>query len=88
MNEEAYQDQMDDDAQFDAEQEALKDDVYDKLANCYAIVRGMIIDELTSDVSPTDWVKISEIGQAMQDLTYYLDIEEWENALIEINNYV
>lgn len=88
MNEEASQREQEEYAQFEAEQEALKDDVYDKLADCYAIVREIVADELTSDVSPTDWVKISEIGQAMQDLTYYLDIEEWENALIEINNYV
>ena len=33
MNEQYYQDQIDDDAQFEAEQDALKDDVYDKLAD-------------------------------------------------------
>ena len=88
MNEEAYQDQMDDDAQFEAEQEALKDDVYDKLANCYAIVREMINDELTSDSSPTNWSKIEGISVAMQDLAYYLATDDWNNALVEISNYV
>lgn len=88
MNEEAYQDQMEDDAQFEAEQQALKDDVYDKLADCYAIVREMIADELTSDVSPTNWAKIEGIATAMQDLAHYLDTDDWTNALVEINNYV
>lgn len=88
MNEEAYQDQMDDDAQFEAEQEALKDDVYDKLANCYAIVREIVTDELTSDVSPTNWAKIEGISVAMQDLAYYLATDDWTNALVEINNYL
>lgn len=88
MNEEAYQDQIDDDAQFEAEQEALKDDVYDKLADCYAIVREMINDELTSDVSPINWSKIEGIAIAMQDLAHYLSTDDWTNALVEINNYV
>ena len=88
MNEEAYQDQMDDDAQFESEQQALKDDVYDKLTNCYAIVREIVTDELTSDVSPTNWAKIEGIAVAMQDLAYYLATDDWTNALKEINNYV
>lgn len=88
MNEEASQREQEEYAQFEAEQQALKDDVYDKLANCCAIVREMITDELTSDVSPTDWSKIVDIGQDMEDLAYYLDIEEWDNALNEINNFV
>ena len=88
MNEEAYQDQMEEYAQFEAEQDALKDDVYDKLANCYAIVREMITDELTSDVSPTNWAKIEGIATAMQDLAHYLATDDWTNALVEINNYV
>ena len=88
MNEEEYQREMDDQAQFEAEQDALKDDVYDKLANCYAIVREMITDELTSDVSPTNWAKIEGIATAMQDLAHYLATDDWTNALVEINNYV
>lgn len=88
MNEEEYQREMDDQAQFEAEQDALKDDVYDKLANCYAIVREMINDELTSDVSPTNWAKIEGIAVAMQDLAHYLATDDWTNALTEINNYV
>ncbi len=88
MNEQAYQREMDDQAQFEAEQEALKDDVYDKLADYYAIVREMINDELTSDVSPTNWAKIEGISVAMQDLAYYLATDDWTNALKEINNYV
>ena len=88
MNEEEYQREMDDQAQFEAEQEALKDDVYDKLSDCYAIVREMINDELTSDVSPTNWAKIEGIAVAMKDLAYYLATDDWDNALVEINNYV
>ena len=88
MNEEEYQREMDDQAQFEAEQDALKDDVYDKLANCYAIVREKITDELTSDVSPTNWSKIEGIAIAMQDLAHYLATDDWTNALTEINNYV
>lgn len=88
MNEESYQREMDDQAQFEAEKQALKDDVYDKLADCYAIVREMINDELTSDVSPTNWAKIEGIAIAMQDLAYYLDTDDWTNALVEIDNYV
>ena len=88
MNEEEYQREMDDQAQFEAEQEALKDDVYDKLSDCYAIVREMIANELTSDVSPTNWSKIEGIAIAMQDLAYYLATDDWANALVEINNYV
>lgn len=88
MNEQAYQDQMEDDAQFEAEQQSLKDKVYDKLADCYSTVREMISDELNSDTSKTDWQKIEGIAIAMYDLEYYIGIEEWENALVEINNYV
>lgn len=88
MNEEAYKDQMEDDAQFEAEQDALKDDVYDKLDSCYAIVHEMIADELTSDVSPTNWERIERITIAMQDLAYYLATDDWANALVEIDNYV
>lgn len=88
MNEQAYQREMDDQAQFDAEQDVLKDDVYDKLADCYAIVREMINDELTSDASPTNWSKIEGIAVAMQDLSHYLATDDWTNALVEINNYV
>jgi len=88
MNEEAYQDQMEDDAQFEAEQDALKDDVYDKLSDCYATVREMITDELNSDVSPTNWSKIEGIAVAMQDLAHYLATDDWNNALVEISNYV
>lgn len=88
MNEEASQREQEEYAQFEAEQEALKDDVYDKLADCYAIVREMINDELTSDVSPTNWAKIEGISIAMQYLAYYLATDDWTNALKEINNYV
>ena len=88
MNEEEYQREMDDQAQFEAEQEALKDDVYDKLSDCYAIVREMINDELTSDVEATKWSKIEDIAIAMQDLEGYIDRDEWENALNEMSNYV
>lgn len=88
MNEEVSQREQEEYAQFEAEQEALKDDVYDKLANCYAIVREMITDELTSDVSPTNWSKIEGISVAMQDLAHYLATDDWANALVEINNYV
>ena len=88
MIEEEYQREMDNQAQFEAEQEALKDDVYDKLSDCYAIVREMIANELTSDVSPTNWSKIEGIAIAMQDLAYYLATDDWANALVEINNYV
>ena len=88
MNEEASQREQEEYAQFEAEQEALKDDVYDKLSDCYAIVREMIANELTSDVSPANWSKIEGIAIAMQDLAYYLATDDWANALVEINNYV
>ena len=88
MNEEASQREQEEYAQFEAEQEALKDDVYDKLSDCYAIVRETINDELTSDVSPTNWAKIEGIAIAMQDLAHYLATDDWTNALVEINNYV
>lgn len=88
MNEEAYQDQMDDDAQFEAEQARFKDEVYTYLADCMAIVREMITDELTSGVGATRWSKIEGIAIAMQDLEGYIYREEWENALNEISNYV
>ena len=88
MNEQAYQDQMEDDAQFEAEQQALKDDVYDKLADCYSTVREMINNELNTDKSDTDWQKIEGISIAMYDLEYYLATDDWTNALVEINNYV
>lgn len=88
MNEQAYQNEMYDIAQFEAEQNDLKNKVYEKLSDCYAIVREKITDELTSDVSPTNWVKIECIAIAMQDLAYYLANDDWENALVEINNYV
>ena len=88
MNEQAYQDQMEDDAQFEAEQSHFRDEVYTYLADCMAIVREMIIDELTSNVSHTRWSKIEDTAIAMQDLEGYLDREELENAFNEIRNYV
>lgn len=88
MNEEAYQREMSDQAQYEAEQERFKNEVYTYLSDCMAIVREMITDELTSDVSPTNWSKIEDTAIAMQDLEGYLDREEWENALNEISNYV
>ena len=88
MNEEASQREQEEYAQFEAEQDALKDDVYSKLDNCYAIVSEMITNELTSDVSPTNWAKIEGIAVAMQDLAHYLATDDWANALVEINNYV
>ena len=50
--------------------------------------REMIADELTSDVSPTNWEKIEGIAIAMQDLAYYIATDDWTNALKEINDYV
>ena len=88
MNEQYCQDQMDDDAQFEAEQAHFKDEVYTYLENCMAIVREMINDELTSDVEATKWSKIEDIAIAMQDLEGYIDRDEWENALNEMSNYV
>ena len=87
MNEEASQREQEEYAQFEAEQEALKDDVYDKLADCYSTVREMITNELNSE-SKTDWQKIDGIAIAMYDLEYYLATDDWTNALVEINNYV
>lgn len=44
MNEEAYQDQMADDAQFEAEQEALHEEMLDKYDEFKPLLEEMILD--------------------------------------------
>ena len=49
MNEQYYQDQMDDDAQFDAEQDALREEMLDKQDEFKPLFEEMIADSAMYD---------------------------------------
>ena len=79
MNEQAYQDQMDDDAQFDAEQEALSDAVFEMEEECYETVASIIACEL-EDCKDINWDVVDEAVQDGKNVTKYIEEAEWEKA--------
>ena len=79
MNEEAYQDQMEDDAQFDAEQEALSDAVFEMEEEFYETIAINIACEI-EDSKNINWDVVDEAVQDGKNVTKYIEEAEWEKA--------
>lgn len=79
MNEEAYQDQMEDDAQFEAEQEALSDAVFEMEEEFYETVASIIACEL-EDYNDINWDVVDEAVQDGKNVTKYIEEAEWEKS--------
>lgn len=79
MNEQYYQDQMDDDMQFDAEQEALSDAVFEMGEEFYEMVASIIACEL-EDCNDINWDVVDEAVQDGKNVTKYIEEAEWEKA--------
>ena len=79
MNEEAYQDQMDDDAQFEAEQEALSDAVFEMEEDFYEMIASIIAYEV-EDFKNTNWDSVEEAVQDAKNVARYIEEAEWEKA--------
>ncbi|WP_220437729.1 hypothetical protein [Pseudolactococcus raffinolactis] len=79
MNEEAYQDQMDDDAQFEAEQQALSDAVFEMEEEFYEMAASIIACEV-EDYNDINWDVVDETVQDGKNVTKYIEEAEWEKA--------
>ena len=79
MNEEEYQREMDDQAQFEAEQDALKDAVLEMEEEFYEMVASIIACEL-EDCNDTNWDVVDEAVQDGKNVTKYIEEAEWEKA--------
>ncbi|MDN5468653.1 MAG: hypothetical protein L0F89_07515 [Lactococcus raffinolactis] len=79
MNEQAYQDQMDDDAQFEAEQEALSDAVFEMEEEFYETIAINIAREV-EDYKNINWDIVDETVQDGKNVTKYIEEAEWEKA--------
>ena len=79
MNEEAYQDQMDDDAQFEAEQEALSDAVFETEEDFFEMIASIIACEV-EDYNDINWDVVDETVQDGKNVTKYIEEAEWEKA--------
>ena len=79
MNEQAYQDQMDDDAQFEAEQESLSDAVFEMEEEFYETVASIIACEI-EDSKNINWDVVDETVQDGKNVTKYIEEAEWEKA--------
>ena len=79
MNEESYQREMDDQAQFEAEQEALSDAVFEMEEEFYEMVASIIACE-TEDSKNINWDVVDEAVQDGKNVTKYIEEAEWEKA--------
>ena len=79
MNEEAYQREMYDQAQFEAEQEALSDAVFEMEEEFYETVASTIACEL-EDCNDINWDVVDEAVQDGKNVTKYIEEAEWEKA--------
>lgn len=79
MNEEAYQREMDDQAQFEAEQEALSNAVFEMEEEFYETVASIIACEL-EDYNDINWDVVDETVQDGKNVTKYIEEAEWEKA--------
>lgn len=79
MNEQAYQDQMDDDAQFEAEQEALSESVFEMEEDFYEMIASIIACEV-EDYKNINWDVVDETVQDGKNVTKYIEEAEWEKA--------
>ena len=79
MNEQAYQREMDDQAQFEAEQEALSDSVFEMEEDFYEMVASIIACEV-EDYKNINWDVVDETVQDGKNVTKYIEEAEWEKA--------
>ena len=77
MNEEAYQDQMADDAQFEAEQEALREEVCAKYEDYKPLLDEMIKHSL--DIGQIDMYEL--LIESKEKLEKFISESEWQSAI-------
>ena len=77
MNEEAYQDQMDDDAQFEAEQEALREVACAKYEDYKPLLDEMIKHSL--DIGQIDMYEL--LIEDRDKLEKFISESEWQEAI-------
>ena len=77
MNEEAYQDQMDDDAQFEAEQEELREIACAKYEDYKPLLDEMIKHSL--DIAQIDMYEL--LIDSKYKLEKYMSESEWQSAI-------
>ncbi|CEN29167.1 hypothetical protein [Pseudolactococcus piscium] len=77
MNEEAYQDQMDDDAQFEAEQEELREIACAKYEGYNPLLDEMIKHSL--DIGQIDMYEL--LIDSKDKLEKFISDSEWQSAI-------
>ena len=77
MNEEAYQDQMDDDAQFEAEQEELREQACAKYEDYKPLLDEMIRHSL--DIGQIDMYEL--LIESKEKLEKFISESEWQSAI-------
>ena len=77
MNEEAYQDQMEDDAQFEAEQEELREIACAKYEDYKPLLDEMIKHSL--DIGQIDMYELSI--ESKEKLEKFISESEWQEAI-------
>ena len=80
-NEQAYQDQMDDDAQFEAEQEALSEEAFAKYEDYKPLLDEMIKHSL--DIGQIDMYEL--LIDSKEKLEKFISESEWQSAIEFIN---
>lgn len=79
MNEEAYQRDQEEYAQFEAEQEALSDAVFEMEEEFYETVASNIACEVENSKN-TNWDAVEEAVQDAKNVAKYIEEAEWEKA--------
>ena len=77
MNEQAYQDQMDDDMQFEAEQEELREIACAKYEDYKPLLDEMIKHSL--DIGQIDMYEL--LIESKEKLEKYISESEWQSAI-------
>ena len=77
MNEQAYQDQMDDDAQFEAEQEELREIACAKYEDYKPLLDEMIKHSL--DIGQIDMYEL--LIESKEKLEKFISESEWQSAI-------
>ena len=77
MNEEAYRDQMDDDAQFEAEQEELREQACAKYEDYKPLLDEMIRHSL--DIGQIDMYEL--LIESKEKLEKFISESEWQSAI-------
>ena len=77
MNEQAYQDQMEECAQFEAEQEELREIAYDKYEDYKPLIDEMIKHSL--DIAQIDMYEL--LIDSKEKLEKFMSEGEWQSAI-------